>query len=278
MDNRGTALIDFLHQLAATLSAESDDHLKAIRCDSAHLIGNELRLLVRHGQKGVVADILDSAGNRAFRQKAEHQHSVRCAALFMLPRTARRGWLAAHVNNGRGVKGLLEKGIQREFRQQFEDLVLQITPFILDSALKKAVEQDRIDKIKLVRHELATDRAVRDTDKWVPRGTEAVLELSITARGRARMIGERIRQFLDRRDPSTFESIVKFEGIRFDEAKVEVVLEGNQRRTFNIEKPDAGHAMTIDLDPLPTDADGEPEIEALFAALHRTLTSVAAER
>jgi hypothetical protein len=275
IDGQGTALIDVLSGIAqGGLAVSTEDGLKAIACVSTTASGDQLRLVVQHGQTGVAADIVDANGAPRIHQRVDDQHRVKCAALFILPPAQGMGWLAVHVNNGRGITGLLVKGMVSEFRQGLPDLVMEITPLVLESALKEAVDEDRIDKVKLVRYETATDRAVQDTDKWIRTGADGKLELSITPRGPGRIIPEKVKRYLSDQDSATFRSIVEFQGITFDEAKVEVVLPGDMRRSFNIEKPDAGHAMTQDLENLPTDHDGEPTEDGLFAALVDALSGV----
>jgi hypothetical protein len=181
--------------------------------------------------------------------------------------------LAVHVNNGRGSKGLLEKGIREHFNEEYPDLVLAITPYVLGSVLKEAVDRGRIDKVKLVKIEQPNDRAAAATNRWVPAGAVGRLELDISTQGKAaRVISSLVQRFLGG-DHSTFDEIVEFQGLSFDMAKVEVVLEGEMHRTFNIEKPDAGHPFTEDLEDL-TIENGEPTPASLYAGLRSAVARV----
>jgi hypothetical protein len=67
---------------------------------------------------------------------------------------------------------------------------------------------------------------------------------------------------------------VEFEGMTFDQAKVEVVGQNGAGRTFNIEKPDAGHPVTEDMLGLVLLDDGEPDEDSLFSELSRVLSTV----
>src|SRR5207253_4373071 len=141
----------------------------------------------------------------------------------------------------------------------------------LGSVLEEAVRRDQIAKVRLIKLERPEDRAVAATDKWIRAGAVGRLELDITARGRAeRVLPSLIQRFLLGGDKSAFGEIIEFEGIKFDEAKVEVVLEDETRRTFNIEEPDSGHPFTEDLRDLEVE-DGEPTERSLFAALQAAL-------
>jgi hypothetical protein len=251
------------------------DQSKVLRCVGDKVEGDDLLLTFQHGQDGVAADIVGADGGLRYHQTAEDSQLLQCACLFRFPAHERIGWLAAHVNNGRGIKGLLDKGLSAKFRDEFDDRLLEINPFVLGSALEEAVRNERIDKVKLVKLEQPNDRANAATDKWVPSGAEGRLELSIAARGRAqRLVTGLLRRFIVEDDRAAFAEIVEFEGMTFDEARVEVIMRDGATHTFNIERPDAGHAFTEDLEGLEMAADGSPLEDSLFAALRATLRNV----
>jgi hypothetical protein len=275
IDEQGTYLGDVFERYCADpdFQSVSADGTKVVRCVDCSMASEELLLTTQHGQNGLAADIVNASGQLRLRQTPDDTQLLKCGALFRLPRADDMGWLAVHVAHGRGVKGLLEKGLLERFREEFDGLKLEIVPFVHESTLKAAVDSNQIDKVKLVKYEQPNDRAVAATNKWVPAGVVGRLELDITARG-TRVIGELVRRFLSG-DASVFHSIVEFEGITFDQAKVEVVVDGDVKRTFNIEKPDAGHAFTEDMEGLTMDND-EPTMDSVFAALRSALTNVSA--
>jgi len=276
IDGRGTSLGAVIGRYMPGFEAASADGSKVVRCVTDKADGDDLLLTFQHGQDGVAADIVGSDGGLRYHQTSEDSQLLRCACLFRLPSSERIGWLATHVNNGRGIKGLLDKGLNSKFRTEFGDRVLEITPFVLGSALEEAVRNGRVDKVKLVKLERPNDRANAATDKWVPSGAEGRLELSIAARGRAqRLITNLLSRFLTEQDRAAFGEIVEFQGMTFDEARVEVLMpNGVTRRTFNIEQPDAGHAFTEDLDDLEMANDGSPLEDSLFEALRTILGNV----
>lgn len=273
IDEEGTSLINVLENYFKDLQSTSDDETKVVRCLTCDPDGDELLLIAQHGQNGVAADIVDTEGELRLRQEPEDTQLLRCGAVFRLPPSDTIGWLAVHVNNGRGIKGLLQKGIADRFRVDFPKLMIDITPFVESSVLKEAVDHDRIDKIKLVKLEQPNDRAAAATSRWVPAGAIGRLELEISTRGRtARVLSGVLQRFMEG-EADLFHEIVEFEGITFDEAKVEVVLEGGKRRTFNIQKPDAGHPFTEDLADLIM-VNGEPTSASLFQGLRSVLDAV----
>jgi hypothetical protein len=273
IDDKGTNLANLLKRyLTDHFEAVNDEETRSLHCEDVAVQGIDLFAMFRHGLTGVAADIIDKQGVRRIRQSADDTSRVLCGALLRLPPAGEMGWLAAHINNGRAVKGLMEKGIQARFRSDFPGLVLEIKPFVLGSVLLEAVEHDRIDCVKLIRYDEPSDRAA-GVGKWVGGGTSAKLELSIKPRGQVkRLLSQLPLQFLHG-DPDVFGEIVQFQGMRFNEAKLEVTLGDDTHRTFNIERPEAGHAFTEDLSDLQLE-DGEPTPASLRAALGLALSNV----
>jgi hypothetical protein len=273
IDNQGSSLMAILAGYLSDLEAVNADETRSLRSTDASAERDEVFVVLRHGQTGLAADIVDKVGELRLRQTPDDTQRVRCGSLFVLPAAEQTGWLAVHINNQRHIKGLLEKGTQERFRLDFPDMILEIKPYVMGSVLQKAVEQDRIDKVRLVTWEQPHDRALSATDKWVRQGTVAKVEMIITPRGRIERILSGLPLRFLRGDQQAFGEIVEFEGIRFDEAKLEVALEDGTRRTFNIEQPDAGHAFTEDLTGLQLE-DGEPTDVSLRAALRGALSTV----
>lgn len=274
MDEAGTSLLFALDHLMQGFEAHNGDGSKAVICESCRIEGNELVLMLRHGETGVVADIADASGEPQYHQRIDDTQWVRCGCLFRLPPHEQTGAFVVHVNNNRGVKGILARGIEERLRDAFPDVSLDILPVVSASAFNEAVDHDRIDRVTLTRYERPQDRFVNDTTKWVRANEIGKLELKITAvRKGQRIIADLIRRF--REDKSAFSDIVEFAGIQFETAKVEVVLPDNTRRTFNIERPDAGHPITEELTELDLDDRDEPTESSLFAGLRLAADDVA---
>ncbi len=131
IDGSGTKLQDVLAGYLNGFEEAAADGDRVVRALSQNTQGDDLEAVLLHGQSGVVADIVDSQGTNRIRQVATDTQLLRCSALFRLPPTQDMGWLALQVNNGRGIKGLLEVGLHVKFRDDFEDLMLQIRPFVV---------------------------------------------------------------------------------------------------------------------------------------------------
>ena len=269
------------HRLSSALASYMDD-FESVSADKSKFVrvvestgdGDELRLVLQHGQNGLAADIVNDAGDLRIRQEASDVQRVRCGVLLSLPRAETLGWMAVHNNNNRYVKGLFMQALGPRFRREFPDLVLRVSPYVLGSVLREAVDQDRVEKITLVKLERPNDRSNMATNKWVRATTSAKVELGIEAKGRReRVIPDLLRRFLHG-DVNAYEEIVVYEGLTFDEARVQVRLENGYVRTFNIEHPDAGHAFTEDMRDLELQADGEPTDVSIFAGLRAALSTV----
>ena len=273
IDGAGASLLDVIADYLDDFESTSADGEKRVLTLDVDVDGDELTAMMQHGASGVAADIVNDAGAHQYHQVASDSQFLRCGCLFKLPPTQEQGWLAAHVNNGRGIKGLLEVGLYSRFRDEFPDLMLQIRPYVEAAALRAAIDAGELGKVKLIRYERPGDRADAATDRWVRAGQEGKIELDISMRGRgARLRADLVRRFLHG-DDNARDEIVEFAGIRFDQAKVEVEIEG-RIRTFNIDSPDSGHPMTVDLEDLAFDDDGDPTEDSLLEGLRDVLGSV----
>jgi len=116
INDQGLSLAEVVAQIGNGLMEQTEEGSTRIRCYRCTRGRNEVFMMLTHGQSGVVADIFDENYRRAFHQELEHTHEVKCGVLFVLPPEQRLGWLAVHINAGRGVKGLLEKGLVKAFR------------------------------------------------------------------------------------------------------------------------------------------------------------------
>jgi hypothetical protein len=92
--------------------------------------GSRLRRRSLRALAGRLEGSLWRSGHQ-FRRTSSHNELVRCYSMFRLPAVQDTGWLVTHVNGNRGVKGLLETGLYRRFRDAESDLMLQLTPFVL---------------------------------------------------------------------------------------------------------------------------------------------------
>jgi hypothetical protein len=85
-----------------------------------------------------------------------------------------------------------------------------------------------------------------------------------------------LQYFRQGQKESAFREMVEAIGFQFDQVKFEVRLPDGNIRTYNIEKPEAGHAITEDLNP--TLEGGEPTPASLRAGLRAAIEHAQGER
>jgi hypothetical protein len=273
LDGRGTSLLSILAGLLGGFSESSADGTRVVMAEVSAEDGDDLLAIVRHGARGVAADIVDASGGVRFRQTPADLQLVRCGCLFRLPASATVGKLAVHVSNGRGVKGLFEQGLTARFTSLFPGLALAIERLAEPGAVRDAVARDRVESLRLLLLEPPGSRSVADTDKWLPAGEPAKVELVVVGRA----AGARIERGLLERylggDSSALADIVEFGGITFDEARIGVRLDDGGRRIYDLAHPDAGRPADRELAGIVVDDAGEPTEASLLEALRSALTA-----
>lgn len=249
---------------------ESDDGRKHIRVTGVEVdeaVG-EIRVSHTIGVRGARADHYEDEELR-FEQQPEHTAKVRSAALFHLPPSGNLGHVVVYVPHRQGSITLLKHELVRRFREDFPDHTLVIQPAVQGSVLEHALEQDQLEKVQLIRTDRPSDTFQGGSSKWVRRGAVAEVALEIRSRENQRLLGNLIRRYL-RGEEGVFGEIVEFEGLQFEHAKVQVATaEGS--RTYNIERPTAGHAMTVDIEADLKFRGGWATEASLFPALRRAL-------
>jgi hypothetical protein len=240
----------------------SPDGRRSLRVVETQADGDDLFLVLQHGEAGVAAEIVDASGDVRLRRLPDDAQLVRCACLFRLPPAEEQGSLVLHVNDGHGPKELLEAGMRRRLSGRLPGVALELGRPDEQAALRAAVAADRVEKVKLVKLERPGDRAIAAVDKWVAAGAAARVELDVGGKIEPALIGRHLAG-----DRAAFAEIVEFAGLTFDQAKVQVRLEDDSRRLFDLAHPDEGRPVTHDLTGLELDDDGEPTPESLHAAL-----------
>jgi hypothetical protein len=270
IDDSGSSLLAQFSNYITVLEAKTPDGSKSLRYVGSKPEGNKLLATFEYGQRGIEAVIRDSHGQEQYHQQVGDWQTVECGCLFSAAPAQRLGWLVLHEHNGRGTKTLLDDHLREKFRADFPHHALVVRPFVMESVLRKAVQEKQITKVKLVRRVHPTDQADAAVNPWVEAGSAGKIETVITASrgGRAKnLLPEPIRRYLDD-EPGARDAIVEFQGQTYDEVKVEVKQEDGRTRTYNIEKPASGHPVTVDLD-----LSANPSADEVYAALQQALAS-----
>ena len=259
-------LRDLLAAELAGFVETSDDGRRSLRVVQTQVDGDDLFVVLQHGEAGVAAEIVDAAGAVRLERTPDDAQLVRCACLFRLPAEAEQGLLALHVNDGRGPTELLEAGLRKRLAGKLAGATLELDRPDEEDALREAVAANRVEKVKLVKIDRPGDRGFAAVDKWVATGAAARVELDVGGRIEPALIGRHLAG-----DQKAFAEIVEFAGLTFDQAKVQVRLEDDSRRLFDLSHPDEGRPVTHELSALEVDAGGEPTPESLRQALQALL-------
>jgi hypothetical protein len=266
LDGKGTDLAGLLAEYLGDLDSSDAEETRSVQTSEVARHGPELYVSVLHGQTGMVADIFGKKGDLRLHQTVDDTQKVRCGCLFRLPPAQDMGFLATHINNGRAIKGLLDKGIQARFRQQFPEHLLAIKPFIEGSVFQEALSAGRLLRLKLIRVDRSDDPAEAGLGKWIEGGVEAKEEFILRPRAKGAYLRTQLPLSFLRGDGQAFAQILQFDGQTYDEARVEVELASGRTRQFTIGDPDAGNPISEDLDHLQMQ-DGEPTDASLRAEL-----------
>ena len=76
IDERGSRLISALDKYMVVFESVSADESKVVQGLSSAIEGDELHLMLQHGQRGVVADIVDPTGELRIHQAADDTQRV----------------------------------------------------------------------------------------------------------------------------------------------------------------------------------------------------------
>ncbi len=276
IDGAGSNAVDALAGMLTSFSEPSEDGSRLVRSLHAQADGDEVFAVVQYGQTGIAADIVSPAGDIRLRQSPDDEQLVRCGCLFRLPAGETVGALAVEIDDGRGIKGLVEQALAKAFQARFPSLVLAIEPAADPAELRVAVTDDAIETVELVRKEMPDRRTIPDLAKWLPPGAGGRVRLEIGAGSPgAHIRGETVGQALDG-DGAALAELSRFAGITFDAVLVGVRLADGTRRVFDLAKQRAGRAAARELTGVELDADGEPTEDSLLAAL-RPLLEAASE-
>jgi len=274
IDGSGTYLGDFLVDALnpKTFEAARADESQDVRCEKRQLAGSdrdEVEVLFRPGERGLRADHLEPDGQVAFKQTAQHTQLFTCGSLFRLPRKSDIGLWACHSINRRGPKSMVAPELERLFRERFEKLRLTFKPSVNATAFRDALENDRLLEATLIAYERSPN--IEDEKSWVDQETGLKLRLDIEpAGGKRRLLAPRV---LDAFKTKNLGDIVSFGDVRFDSANFKVKLANGAERTFKVEDPEKGFAISEEIEPEAA-TDGSIKQKSLFEELGRVLTEL----
>jgi hypothetical protein len=273
IDGSSTYLGDFLVDALSpkTFEAARPDESQDVRCERRQLAGlnnDEVEVLFRPGESGLRADHLEPDGQVAFKQTAQHTQLFTCGSVFRLPRKSDVGLWACHSINRRGPKSMVAPELEKLFRERFEKLRLTFKPSVNGAAFKDALENDRLLEATLIAYERSPN--IEDEEAWVDKNTGLKLRLDIEPTGGKRLLADRVLKAYKSR---YLGDIVEFGGVKFDSANFKVKLANGTERTFKVEDPEKGFAISEEIEPKAA-SDGSLEPKSLYDELGRVLTEL----
>ena len=274
IDGSGTYLGDWLVDVLnpKTFEASRADESQDVRCEKRQLAGpnrDEVQVLFKPGERGLRADHLEPNGQVAFKQTAQHTQLFTCGSLLRLPRKSDVGLWACHSINRRGPKSMVAPELENLFRERFEKLRLTFKPSVNAAAFQDALENDRLLEATLIAYERSPN--IEDEKAWVDHETGLKLRLDIEpAGGKGRLLSSRVLNAFKRKELG---DIVTFGDVEFDSANFKVKLANGAERTFKVEDPEKGFAISEEIEPKAA-PDGSLNSKSLFDELGRVLTEL----
>ena len=240
------------------LLASYDEDLKTTLRDS-------VGMTILSGRSGVTS-VLQKPGENDFYRTPQHSEAMRSGILFQLPPPSKRGILVVHAPHGRGCKSI----VQQRLRDQFSQLgyIIDLSPVVPANALYEALQHEALKKITLIKYDPDQSDKFHDASQW---GSDEVgrLELSIASGRRNFLRSDPIRRFIESPTDENRRQIIEFNGMEFDEAAVTIKLPNDTQRTFYLDSPDRGHAMSTMIQ-----IEEEDDYGATARELSRELTTV----
>lgn len=264
IDDAGTNLVTILRAALHSLDEEHETRTLRFDADMGGLAPDEVAASLKVGENGVTS-VIERPGDTPIDRLPPFTEHIESMVYFRLPPTHDRGFLVVHVPFGRGSKLMLDRHLATFMKTSYDSHTLVIEPVVPPDALKQAVADNRVRKVRLLSH---SADAFEDSTRWVPKDDFQYVEMVIHPKKTRRILPARLQAFLENPQSDRSE-LFEFEGMTFEEVKVEVDLPNGKRRTFNIEKPEAGHAVTAEL-PVPD----QPSSEQLLAAMQSALADV----
>lgn len=259
----GQTIADILHRLE---DYSSDGNVYAqYEADLSSSIDSSFGITILSGRSGVTS-VLQKPGEHDFFRTPEHSEAMRSAVLFLLPPFRTTGRLIVHAPHGRSCKSI----VQNQLRQCFSQLgyYIDLPAVIPANALHEALRQNALQKVTLIKYDPDRSDKFQDAAQW---GNDEVgrLELAILSRRGGFLRRDPVRRFLEDPTEENRNQIIEFGGLIFDDVSVTVKLRNNTQRTFYLEAPSRGHAMTAEINISEEDEYGATGLE-----LSRELVSV----
>jgi hypothetical protein len=168
------------------------------------------------------------------------------------------------------VKSVVAGELIARFRAYSDDFRLQITPAVSSAALEAALDDGRLNSVKLVKLDRSSD--IAEANEWVSGDTHTKIEVKVSPMERGMRLMPDLAKRAIRGDTNAYGKIIEFRGMGFDHAVLDVTLDGGARRSFDLNAPETGHPFAASISP--DMQDGEPTPESVWTELGNVLTEM----
>ena len=226
---------------------------------------NSIGMTILSGRSGVTS-VLQKSGEHDFYRTPQHSEAMRSAILFQLPPAKTRGTLVVHAPHGRSCKSIVQQQLRDWF--SFLGYIIDLSPVVPANALYEALQSDELKKVTLIKYDPDQFDKFHEAAQW---GSDEVgrLELSVVSGRGNSLRPDPIRRFIESPTEENKRQIIEFNGMEFDDVAVTVKMRNRTQRTFYLEAPDRGYAMSTMIE-----VEEEDEYGATMGELSRELTSV----
>lgn len=186
-----------------------------------------------------------------FQQEEEHTSRVQCFALLRADRASTTGFLALHANSRRNIRGPLLKKVNELLAVVGNGQIrFVLNPYVDREVMMQAIREGEVQKVRLVRYARPDYRTTIE-DQWFPDGDVGVEELFLSVKGKGkRLLTRLLEAWLHDSQSDEAQQILVYHDVKFEQAKIEIVRPDGSKRTYILNDPVAGRAMSYDLEPL----------------------------
>lgn len=271
-DEQGTSAANTIRDTLTDLNMHDKDRKTHVRFDETFpkLGDDHVGISILSGRSNVTS-VISKEGDPDFLRTPEHSETMRLGILYYLPHKRKNGWLAIHSPHGRGCKTIIDRVVSERFR--VSHYMIEISPIIPRNALKEAVDRNRVKAVTLIKRDPTKTDKFHDAAQWGDDEVDQVT-LKIQSKRKFNLRPTTLSKFLHDPSDKNRKQIIEFKGLEFDNAGITVNMPDGSQRTFYIETPERGHAMTLALQISDEDEYGASSHD-ISIALKDALNSVA---
>lgn len=273
-DEQGTSAANTIRDTLTDLNRHDKERKTHVRFDETFTKPGDdhVGVSILSGRSNVTS-VISKEGESDFFRTPEHSETMRIGILYYLPHKHKNGWLAIHSPHGRGCKTIIDQAVSERFRASH--YVIKTSPIIPCNALKEAVDRNRVKAVTLIKRDPTKTDMFHSAAQWGDDEVDQVT-LKIQSKRKLPLRPTTLSKFLHDRSDKNRKQIIEFQGLEFDDAGITVNMPDGSQRTFYLETPERGHAMTLVLQISDKDEYGASS-QDISIALEDALNIVASD-